>query len=100
MAAHRRWVARWLWCSIHYEVSFYGLGMTWGTHFTNLGQRSQAIPSGWWWRSSLRLARQWGTPLDNHQLQDLDRKPAGVHPSLLGWFNGSKWWQKLGWMAS
>jgi hypothetical protein len=47
MAAHRRWVAWRLRCSIHYGVSSYDFRMTRGTHFTNLGQRRWALQSGW-----------------------------------------------------
>jgi hypothetical protein len=28
-----------------YEVSSYGFRMTWGTHFTNIGQKGWATPS-------------------------------------------------------
>jgi hypothetical protein len=62
MAAHWRWVAWWLRCSICYEISSYGFGMMWGTHFTNLGQRRRDTPSGQWWCSLFWLGWQSGTP--------------------------------------
>jgi hypothetical protein len=45
-AARQRLVARRLRCSIYYEVSSYNFRTTWGTCFTDLGQRRQATPSG------------------------------------------------------
>jgi hypothetical protein len=70
MAAHWRWVARRLRCSIHYRVSSYVFGTTRGTHFTNLGQQRRAILSGRWQRSSLWLGRRRGAPPVNLQLQE------------------------------
>jgi hypothetical protein len=64
LAAHRRWVAWRLCCSICYEVSSYGFGMMRGTHFTNLGQRRRATMSRQRWRSSLWLGRRWGNSSD------------------------------------
>jgi hypothetical protein len=62
-----------------------------GICFTNLGQQRRAILSGRWRWSSLRLGRCLGAPLVNLQLQERDEKLAGVHLSLLFWFNSSKW---------
>jgi hypothetical protein len=64
MAAHRRFVARQLWCCICYDVSSNGFRTTWGTHFTNLGQRRRGTPSGRRWCSSLRLDRRRGNSFD------------------------------------
>jgi hypothetical protein len=100
MAAHRRWVARWQRYSIHYTVSSYGFGTTWGIQFTNLGQRRRAIPSGRWWCSSLWLGRRWGSPLVNLQLPEWDENLAGVHLSFLCWFKSSNWRWKLSSMAT
>jgi hypothetical protein len=82
LAAHLRWVARRLRCSIHYGVSSYGFRTSRRTHFTNLGQWRRAIPSGWWWRSSLRLGRRLGSPPVNLRLQEWDEKLADIHLSL------------------
>jgi hypothetical protein len=100
MAAHWRWGARWLRCSIHYGVSSYGFGMTQGTRFTNLGQRRRAIPSGRRWRSSLWLGWHRGGPSVNLRLQEWDEKLVGVHLSLLCWFNSSMWQWKSSSMAT
>jgi hypothetical protein len=46
MAAHWRWVARWLQCSIRYEDSSYSFGTTRGTHFTNHGLQRRLYQVG------------------------------------------------------